>query len=184
MKYILLFKKLSCFIVTLMAAAVVGVQGQEAASEMLKNGDFSSGTNGWILESRGSDGKMSIQPNGMGEFPALAVEVNNPESKEAWKVQLSQRGMLLKGGKRYRISFYVMSTTSGQCFVTVGHTVAPYDIVKGIEGQAVKTETNWKQFTYEFAPLEDETQVRLIVTNLNRPATTWNFAKFSLVELP
>jgi len=184
MKYNSLTKTISSLSVLLCGLSIVCMNAQESPVELLQNGNFKSGTDSWILETRGgTDAEMSVVDKGNDGESTLIVKVNDSQIKEPWKVQLSQRGMLLKAGKRYRMSLCVKCSEPNQCNVAFGHTTAPYDIVKGGEGQAIRAKAEWQNFSFEFSPIEDEMQVRLIITNLNHSGVEWGFSKLSLVEL-
>jgi len=67
--------------------------------EIITNGDFSNGINNWTLYKNGTDGNLSIQPNGF-----LKIDVTTTGSSD-WKLALRQADLLLEQGKTYNITY-------------------------------------------------------------------------------
>lgn len=67
--------------------------------EIIANGNFDDGMNNWTLYKNGTDGNISIQPNGF-----LKIDVITIGSLD-WKLALRQRDLLLEQGKTYNINY-------------------------------------------------------------------------------
>lgn len=155
----------------------------EAASDesgILRNGSFGAGTQGWELEqiapARGSFTVTQEGPNGT---PSARIELLEPADTH-WKMSLLQKGLVLRAGKNYRVSF--MARGSQQRWVHVGFKqhLEPYE---GLGGKNdVEIGATWQQVSLVIQATADESNARFSIGNLGlNPGTIW-LTDFSVVE--
>ncbi|MES2309772.1 MAG: hypothetical protein V4507_13025, partial [Verrucomicrobiota bacterium] len=83
------------------------LKAEDAPREMLSNPNFTENMEQWNMESYGlAQAKAQVLPLGVEDSNALVVEVGDTGSGDIWKVQVSQKGLVLLGGKTYRLRFW------------------------------------------------------------------------------
>ena len=80
------------------------IKPEETGKNLLKNGDFSDGTNGWGINTNADQTATTVVTHG-----GIVFQVTNP-GKNDWDVQLIQHGFTLEKGCKYRVKFKVTST--------------------------------------------------------------------------
>lgn len=152
----------------------------QAGSNVLQNGSFENAKQGWELEQIApAKGGFSVSDEGPDGNPSARIELLEPADTH-WKMSLLQKGLILRAGKNYRITF--MARGSQQRWVSLGFKqhLAPY------QGLGAKNEveigTTWKQISLVIEATADEANARFSIGNLGmNPGILW-FADFSITE--
>ncbi len=146
---------------------------------MLKNGDFSSGSEGWenAVTAPGA-AEVSFKDN-------KAVHNITNVGEQDWHVQLMQRGIRLEQGKKYRVSFKASSTKTRTIKLAMLSTAYNWYGGKDIsleEGQE-------QEISFDF-PMEQTTDANTTmvvsmgkIENVDTPASTIQLSDFSLVRV-
>ena len=76
-----------------------------AGGNILKNGDFAKGEEGWDINAISSPGEASVSVNA----GKVVYDIKNVGSED-WNVQLKQNGITLEKGCKYKVTFNATST--------------------------------------------------------------------------
>ena len=129
---------------------------------ILLNGDFSDGTNHWMIWIDPSASASSDVQNG-----EYVVSLANGGSY-SYNVQLFQVGLFIENGKTYNVSFDAYADTSRQIIPYVAMSNSPWTTYGGYQ---IVTLSNTKQtFTYSFTmnhPTDPDARIVLDVGNSN-----------------
>lgn len=142
---------------------------QQLAGNLLANGEFRRGTQGWVLEAPvpPANGTM-MQASGVDtpagaagkvlEFNVLALGAHN------WHIQAYQDGVNLADGKPYQFSFWARSDRTRPLSVDMILGRPDWHQV-GVSTQATLT-TSWQKFSFAFTPshaVPNSTRVEFIL---------------------
>lgn len=122
--------------------------GPDPTENMVENGDFSQGTNGWILDLyEGAGGNMSVVG---GE---LQIILSGDPYGTAPRV--SNAGMMFIQGRTYEVSFDARANTPRRMATQVGHIINPpvepwFIDFNPAEYRIVDLTTTMQTFTYTF----------------------------------
>jgi hypothetical protein len=154
--------------------------------ELLRNNDFAQGLEGWFQEQHGSaKAKFEVTdevPNPLrGLARSVRIEVTQV-GEEGWHVQFNQRGISVKAGVTYVLSFWAKAQRPSTITVTIQQAGPPYSGL-GL-WERVKLGTEWQLFRFRFTATKDEGNARLNFSDLARQATTCWIAFPSLTAAP
>jgi mannose/cellobiose epimerase-like protein (N-acyl-D-glucosamine 2-epimerase family) len=114
-------------------------------TELIHNGNFSSGSTNWNLGKYGGSSSGAVSS---GEY---AIVVTSPGT-ESWHVQFTQGSLSLVQGKTYRFSFdaYKGTQNSGTqtMQINIGQSVSPYTSYFGTQNKLVTLTTTKTHYTY------------------------------------
>ena len=147
------------------------VHAEPLGAEMLSNGDFSLGDNGWSLEQHETArGILDVESSGAAGPNTLRVRVDNP-SATGWHIQLTQNGLSVRKGKLYTLTFNARADTERS--VMVGITQA-HDPWRGIWTTGDNFTPSWHRYAYYFIAPDDENNARIVLSNLAiKTGTVW-----------
>ncbi len=134
--------------------------------ELLENGDFSDGLEGW---------SANFNEGGVGSYDAssgeLLVDITNGGTDD-WHVQLSQSPLLIKKNQNYTVSFYARADALNRSIkVLVGEVGDDYTAY-GIEEYNLTTIMTYYEFT--FTMTEDTDPLASFQINMGGNATSVN----------
>ena len=161
----------------------VAMPAGAAPAEMLANGDFAAGDTYWILEQTGvATGRIDIVKEGPTGKDALRLKVLTLDDKP-WKLQLCHKGIQIKKGVAYLLSFWAKSDHPVSISVNCMQNHAPWEHHGAAEEVALSTE--WKLTQFKFVGPYDDDDMRVTFTNLAAASGQlfW-FADCSLSEVP
>lgn len=167
-----LHKFLFMFIATLTAT--------QASDELLFNGDFSAGSEGWHVELHHSAAAF-LTTDEDEKAAVLEILSEDPDSAEGWHVQLAQTGLYLEKGKTYLLKFTMKSSPVVGCHVGLFHAEAPFS--KVADGYYVNLGNESADFEFRLKVTESSDNGRLVFTGLNQAGVTFRISNLSLVEL-
>jgi len=154
----------------LRAAWAVGAHAP--GPELLKNGDFNQGLDGWYLEQHeGAEAKATTPESNGGH--SLKIETVKP-GKEPWHVQIGQAGLKVKGGESYTVTFRAKSDESRVGRVGASQAHAPWAV---FDSKELKLGPEWKTFHFSFVPKEDDDNARISFTSLGAQTGDYQFAE-------
>ena len=152
--------------------AAWNVVDQPLGTNVLRNGDFSSGLTYWNAEqhdtARAGFTRTYDFTNGL---PSARVMVTNADSV-SWHIQLNQTGVKLTSNQTYTVSFWAKSSpaTNADASVMRAHT----DWINLGSYQTLNLTTNWQFFTNTFQAIATEINARVNFGSMgNKPATFW-----------
>jgi hypothetical protein len=160
---------------------IVGLVTTVYAGELIKNGNFDSGTDNWVYwTGNGGDATAPVVENGEAK-----IKVNNV-GNETWSIQFRQDNTPLVKGKNYIVKFDVRSTAPRKIrfMLEKNGGAQPYPVYYGPVD--VDITTDMKTYTYECTIDTTEPDAHLIfclgvVGRIGKPHTIF-FDNVSLVE--
>ncbi len=141
-----------------------------AGSELLANGDFSHGLDGWSFERHeGAEATATVETDGTAH---LRVGVTKPAS-EPWHVQIGCAGLKLKAGESYTMRFKAKSDANRSARVGASQAHEPWGVIDSME---LKLTPEWKAFTFSFVAKQDEENTRVSFTSMGTQVGAYDFA--------
>ncbi len=126
-----------------------------SAGNVLKNGDFSSGTNTWTLYTfDGGRGSMNVSGG------VLELDVSKP-GPNAWSIQLVQNGVELDNGATYTLKATMRADQSHAIKLGVGQNYSPWSIYGGGYTKATLGGA-WKTLTKTFTMNRKDDRARVV----------------------
>ncbi|MEI6501074.1 MAG: carbohydrate binding domain-containing protein, partial [Armatimonadota bacterium] len=132
-------------------------------TEMLGNGDFSRGVEGWVLEQNGvAKASTSTAADGPGGKTALTIDVT-AVSDQGWHVQLQWPGLKFEKSGVYTLEFDARSDSARNVSVDARMAHQSWGTLWQLD---VKTTPEWKHFRLPVSVGEDEDTGRITFSNL------------------
>ncbi len=152
-------------------AAAWAAEAKPAGAELLKNGNFAAGKDGWYFEQHEGAVAETTTKDGV-----LRVEVRKAGA-QGWHVQGYQSGLKLAGGESLALTFRARAETKRRVTISAMQAHEPW---KTLASADVEVGPGWQPFRVLFTPSADDTNARVGVSNL-AAATGWcEFADLSL----
>ncbi|MBB3108849.1 beta-glucanase (GH16 family) [Paenibacillus phyllosphaerae] len=125
--------------------------GQPVHINLLHNGDFAQGTDGWFSYSAGDPSQLAIAAEG-GKLRASIGTVGD----NAWDRQVINEGFAIEEGSRYTITFKAQASTARKMGIGIGwvDVAANYEW-HGYFGQQIDLTTEEQTFTFTFDAAAD-----------------------------
>lgn len=156
------------------------IKPEETGKNLLTNGDFSNGTNGWDINANADQTATTVVTDG-----GIVFQVKNPGEKD-WDVQLKQTGFTLEKGCKYRVKFKVTSTKAR----TIKLGLMDNSSQKWYGGADISlAEAKEKEVSYEFTMQQDTDNVSEMfismgkISDKNTPASDITLTNFSLEKI-
>lgn len=146
-------------------------------AEMLANGDFSRGLEGWYLEQNGTaTGSTSVANDGPDGKAALTINVETIDD-QGWHVQFQYPKLAFSKGGVYTLEFDARSDADRSVGVDARMAHAPWSTLWQLD---VKLNSRWKHFKLPIAVAADEANGRITFSNLGAKAGKLQLAGVSL----
>jgi hypothetical protein len=115
----------------LLAVGMLAFGGAARGADLVPNGSFESGTEGWqLVTTPGAGATMSVAQDAMGKGRCAQVQVVRNDSFTGWEIALQTAlSEPLDPSKLYRLSFRAASPEPGHVEVCVQQAEAPYRIL-------------------------------------------------------
>jgi len=142
-------------------------------SDLIVNGDFSDGLEGWREHFWG--GKASVH---MVDGACLAFRIEEPGA-ESWSLQFGRRVALQHGGT-YLFSMRARADAPRTLNVNIkrdGDEYVPY-----ANGRQIDLSTAWQDFGWSFTMKEEDDPQALLTFDMGANCVGWNLAAVSLVR--
>ncbi|MGB9718631.1 MAG: carbohydrate binding domain-containing protein [Thermoproteota archaeon] len=150
--------------------------GPGAQAEVLRNGCFENGLDGWVVEVH--DGAQAsgrvIEENG-GRI--LEIKVTRLGS-ESWHVQFNQPGLRIREGENYLVRFRAKADKTVSVSVSLVQAHEPWRLVS--QRVEVSLTTEWKEYEIALVASESEDNARLDVSGLGGSIANYLFSCFSM----
>lgn len=162
------------------------IKPEETGKNLLVNGEFSDGTDGWDIVKRNDAIGITVATEGGIVFKIADV------GTEDWHAQLKQSGITLEKGCKYRVKFKVTSTKART--IKLGFMSESYDWYGGTNFELPEAEE--QEVVYEFT-MEKDTDRNAVMTvsmgqiyenddknkPINTPASDIILTNFSLEKI-
>jgi hypothetical protein len=126
-------------------------------AQLLENGDFRAGVDGWELSrQKTATASLQVTKDAPGGKPSAEVTVATVDDTP-WHIMLTQRPLKLQKGKQYRVAFRAHASARRPLAAEVCHS-APY---RGYGSARFEGDTEWQDYQFTFTAPEDDDQVRL-----------------------
>jgi hypothetical protein len=154
-----------------------GVRAEAPGAELLSNTDFTRGVQPWVLERHEKAEAVAAVsddlPKALRDGPKLPKSVRltvTRTSTQGWHIQFNQRGIPVKAGRPYTLTFWARSDKPLSLTAEVGQAHAPWKNL-GLAAE-VKLDTGWKEFRFVFLPAATDDNARVNFNNLARQTGT------------
>lgn len=149
-----------------------GVREEPLGPELLRNNDWSKGTEGWVLERHGgAEAEMAIVPEGPQGASAVRIQVRRLGTA-AWHVQFNQPGLRVEADRPYTLTFWAKADAPGEVSVSVGQAHEPWQHL-GFS-TSVRLTSEWQPFRFTFLLNQGDANARVHFSNLGqRTGTYW-----------
>jgi len=142
---------------------------RQPGAQLLKNADFSAGTDGWELSKQKSvAATLEATHDAPGGKPCAKVTVATVDGTP-WHIMLTQRPLKLQKDMKYRVAFRARADATRQLGAEVCHS-SPY---RGYGSAKFEVGTEWRDCQFTFTAPEDDDQVRLSFQFGEATGTAW-----------
>jgi hypothetical protein len=150
-----------------------------AQTELVKNGNFSSGSTNWTLNKYGGSSSGSVVN---GEYTIIVTTAGT----EHWHVQFIQTGISLVQGKSYTYSFdaYKGNQNSGaqSMQLNIGQSASPWTSYWGSQNQMVTLTTTKTRYTYQITMTQPSDANARLEFNCGKSTGGFYIDNVSLIE--
>jgi len=132
--------------------------------ELLTNGGFAQGTQGWTLECHRPDAEASLAesasgPKALPGAKAVEVRVAKPGA-QSWFVRFEQNGVRVRAGASYTLVFWAKADRPATLNVSLEMSRAPWHVLAARHGVALTAE--WQRFRFVLPAGESDERARMI----------------------
>ncbi|MBM3502125.1 MAG: hypothetical protein FJX74_26025, partial [Armatimonadetes bacterium] len=132
--------------------------------ELLKNGDFSGGAEGWTLQvGAPAQAALTVANDGPDGKPAAKIDVA-ATSDTSWHVQLYQTGLAFEQDRAYTLEFWAKADPERSVGVNNFRAREPWGTLGFSDN--VKLTGEWRRFEFTFRASETEAQARITFSGL------------------
>lgn len=156
-----------------------GERDEPLGNEMLTNGSYTDGLNGWFLEQHNGAQASATQSTSApsGYTRSVRIRVTAPGT-QSWHVQWSQSGLTVEGGKLYTFSFWARADANRSITVAVAMAHDPW---WGLgPWLSVPLTTSWQRFEYTFVVSQDDANARVLFSGMGLQTGTYWITGVSL----
>ena len=126
-------------------------------AQLLKNANFSNGTDGWELsKQKSATAKLEATHDAPGGKPSAKITVTTV-GEQPWHVMLTQRPLKLQKDMKYRVAFRARADAPRRLGAEVCHS-SPY---RGCGNAHFEVGMEWRDCQFTFVAPEDDADVRL-----------------------
>ncbi|MCX6909503.1 MAG: carbohydrate binding domain-containing protein, partial [Verrucomicrobia bacterium] len=138
-------------------------------AQLLKNADFSAGTDGWELsKQKSATAKFEATHDAPDGKPSAKITVATVDGTP-WHIMLTQRPLKLQKDMKYRVAFRARASATRQLGAEVCHS-SPY---RGYGSAKFEVGTEWRDCQFTFVAPEDDADVRLSFQFGEATGTVW-----------
>lgn len=123
-----------------------------SGAELINNGDFSKGADGWLSYNGVDSSPMGVVD---GQFKTSVAKTGN----DSYSIALGSSNFTLSSGKKYRLSFDAKSTVSRSIQPAIEHNDTGYD--RRFD-QTTALSTEMKTYTYDFTMSADDNLAHVV----------------------
>ncbi|MGQ9513865.1 MAG: carbohydrate binding domain-containing protein [Thermoproteota archaeon] len=150
---------------------------EKPQTEILENGFFTNGMDGWSIEVHdGAEANYGLVEGPDGK-KALEIKVTSLGS-ENWHVQFNYPHLVIEAEESYLVKFMARADKEVRVSVCLMQAHEPW---KGLSNRIMlELTTEWKEFEVALVALDSEMDARLDISNLGAAAATYQFSCFSM----
>ncbi len=137
--------------------------------------NFSSGTDGWILQKQGTADGTAAASGG-----SLTITIVNGGT-ESWHVQLVKSNIKLEQDKQYRVSFTADATADRSISAYAGKASSPWDAYSGYNGVGITSMPTTYSFTFAMTSTTDP--AARLVFDLGTPSGNVHISEVKVEEI-
>ncbi|MGQ9737909.1 MAG: carbohydrate binding domain-containing protein [Armatimonadota bacterium] len=156
-----------------------GERSEPLGNEMLTNGNFTNGLNGWGLEQH--DGAVASATQSTDAPPgytrSVRIQVTQPGT-QGWHVQLAQSGLTVEGRRIYTLSFWAKANASRNIVAVVAMAHEPWQALGS--WNTVGVTTQWQRFEFTFVVSQSDSNARVLFSNMGTQTGTYWITGVSL----
>ena len=152
-------------------AAAWAAEAQPAGAELLSNGSFANGADGWFFEQHEGAVAETTAKDGV-----LRVDVRKAGA-QGWQVQGFQSGLPLGAGEPLALTFRARADRK---HTITGTAMQAHEPWKSLASTEVEVGPEWQTFRVLFTPNADDSNARVGFSNLGAVAGWFEFADISL----
>lgn len=142
---------------------------RDPGTQLLRNGDFSAGVDGWDLSRQKTvAATLEVAKDPPGGKRSAKVTVTKAD-ETPWHVMLTQRPLKLQKGLKYRAAFRARASAPRPLAAEVCHS-SPY---RGYGSARFHAGPEWQDYQFTFTAPEDDDQVRLSFQLGQSAGTVW-----------
>lgn len=149
-------------------------KGKEKSINLLKNGDFSKGMDGWIFGAWKGKAEGTVSQDGV-----FTVTISDP-GKDAWNIQLIQPELIIEGGHSYVVSFDAWAEKDRSISSSVENSVN-YTAYGSSSGFQLTKEK--KSFFYQFTKSGDTDPKGRISFSMGGDAATVHLCNIKILDM-
>ncbi|MBI5394396.1 MAG: carbohydrate binding domain-containing protein [Verrucomicrobia bacterium] len=136
---------------------------------LLKNADFSAGSDGWELsKQKSAAAKLEATHDAPDGKPSARITVTTA-GEQPWHIMLTQRPLKLRKDMKYRVAFRARASATRHLGAEVCHS-SPY---RGYGHARFEVGTEWRDCQFTFVAPEDDADVRLSFQFGDATGTAW-----------
>ncbi len=154
-----------------------GGEPGEPQVELLQNGFFMAGTQGWNTETHNGAQASYHIVDGPDGLKALEVRVSQMGSA-GWHVQFNYPGLKIKADDNFLITFRARADRDVTVYVGLRQAHEPWQDLSNTVEIALSDE--WKEYEIALVASASEDNARLDITNLGAVTATYQFSAFSM----
>lgn len=147
-----------------------------AQDEVLRNGCFEQGLEGWVVEVH-NDAQASARVVEEDGGRTLEIRVTRLGS-ESWHVQFNQPGLRIREGENYLVRFKARADKTVSVSIGLVQAHEPWRLVS--QRVEVPLATEWREYEVALVASESEDNARLDVSGLGRNIAAYMFSCFSM----
>jgi hypothetical protein len=157
-----------------------GIKDERPGAELLANGSFARGVDGWLLEQH-DQAQAAVEaasdiPAELQRTPAKSVRiaVTRPSSM-GWHVQFNQSGLKVKSEQPYTLAFWAKADRPRAISAVLSQAHEPWQpLGASADSSAVKLTSEWTPFRYVFKADASDDNARILFGNLaTETGTVW-----------
>jgi hypothetical protein len=138
-------------------------------AQLLKNGDFSGGTDAWELtRQKSATAKLEATHDAPDGKPSAKITVTTV-GEQPWHIMLTQRPLKLQKDMKYRVAFRARASAERKLGAEVCHS-SPY---RGYGNAHFEVGMEWRDCQFTFVAPEDDADVRLSFQFGEATGTAW-----------
>ena len=150
-----------------------GERSEPLGNEMLTNGNYTNGLNGWYLEQHAGAQATATQSTNAPSGYTRSVNIQVTRVGTAgWHVQWAQAGLRIDANRLYTLSFWARANTARTITVAVAMAHDPWQALGG--WIPVPLTTSWQRFEFTFVTSQGSTSGRVLFTDMGlHTASYW-----------
>jgi len=160
-----------------LAEAWDGEGDRTSQVEMLGNGHFEAGIEGWVVEIHdGAEASHEVIEGPDGQ-KALEIDVSNLGSA-AWHVQFNYPGLKVEAGEKYLVRFRARAESEARVSISLKQAHEPWDDLS--IRVWIELAPEWREYEVALTGSAPEPNARLDISDLGALKTTYQFVHFSM----